>query len=90
MNKRLFILKNRMILAKVIAEHTAVWELENPMFVEYELDINSNVSFRYLPWQIISEENEVRLQKEEVVFVTTPRKELEQVYDEIQPKASAN
>lgn len=81
---KLFILKNKtMYLSRVTEETDCYWSLQNPMLVDYEISLDMKTSFKYLPWQIISEDSAVELNKQDIVFVTSPKVEMLNIYEQI-------
>lgn len=58
-------------------------ELINPMLMEHKYNTEQQPQFRYIPWQILTEEDTVSIDKSMIVMSAKPKTELLDVYQRI-------
>ena len=81
---RIVVLQNdKTYIAEVKSENSKTIELINPMTIEYKFNTENMPVFRYVPWQILSTESVVEIDKKNVVMMTKPKVELLDVYQRI-------
>jgi hypothetical protein len=81
---RIVILQNdKTYIAEVKTESSKTIELINPMSVEYKFNAESMPVFRYVPWQILSAEPIVEIDKKNVIMMAKPKVEMLDVYQRI-------
>lgn len=79
----IFLQNDKTYIAEVKSENNKTIELINPMSVEYKFNAESMPVFRYVPWQILSAEQTVELNKSSIVMMTKPKVEILDVYQRI-------
>ena len=79
----IFLQNDKTYIAEVKSESSKTIELINPMSVEYKFNTESMPVFRYVPWQILSAEAIVELNKSSIVMMTKPKVEILDVYQRI-------
>lgn len=52
----------------------------NPLLVEHKYNTENMPIFRYLPWQILSQQDKLLVNKSDIVFSGVPKKELHDLY----------
>ena len=82
-NKLIKISSGDMYVSEVISETGNTVSLRNPMLVDYKYNAEQTPMFRYIPWQILSDEPEVKFAKTEIVFMAVPKADLLDVYQRI-------
>jgi hypothetical protein len=83
-NYRIVVLQNdKMYIAEVNSESSKTIELINPMTVEYKFNTENMPVFRYVPWQILSAEPIVEIDKKNIIMMTKPKTDLLDVYQRI-------
>ncbi len=81
---RIVVLQNdKTYIAEVQNESSKTIELINPMTVEYKFNTENMPVFRYVPWQILSSESVVEIDKKNIVMMSRPKTELLDVYQRI-------
>ncbi len=81
---KIVVLQNdKMYIAEVNSENSKTIELINPMSVEYKFNTENMPVFRYVPWQILSAESIVEIDKKNIIMMTKPKTDLLDVYQRI-------
>lgn len=81
---RIVVLQNdKTYIAEVKSDNSKTIELINPMTIEYKFNAENMPVFRYVPWQILSTESVVEIDKKNIVMMTKPKTELLDVYQRI-------
>lgn len=82
-HKILILQNDRMYISEVKSENDKTIELVNPMMIEHKYNTENMPVFRYIPWQILSTEPIVKIDKKNVIMMTKPKVELLDVYQRI-------
>lgn len=82
-NKLLFLDNGKIIISKILSSDDDSFYLENPMIVEYKYNTENSPVFRYLPWQILSDEKNISIDKNKITMIANPKTELLDVYESI-------
>lgn len=57
--------------------------VQNPMLIDWSFDKEGRPQFKYVPWQLFSDQKTVRMNKENIVYQNKPKYELLDVYKKI-------
>jgi hypothetical protein len=70
-------------IGEVVDESAETLDMRVPLLVENRYNQEQQPVFRYLPWQILSNEEIVTFNKNQIVFSSVPKVDLIDVYDKI-------
>ena len=74
---------NRNYISQIVDENESYISLRNPMEYVIEFDNDNKPQFKYIPWQIISDDEYIQLSRNDIFTLATPKKDFAVVYKQI-------